>query len=285
MRISNSKLDSYNVCGMKYKFKYLDNLKGNYTSSALLFGTAMDSALNGILESIRDGKPWTVEAAKSVFVEKMSEWNSDLNRLDFFKGDIPADLLDEVHENNPEHWEQVWENMVKRGLACIDVYVKEVLPQIDTVLSVQNNGTIVNEDGDEFVYIVDFVAKLKDGRTVLLDNKTASSKYPKNSVIKSQQLSLYLESFPDIKYAGYIVLIKNPEKEKGLTHQIIVDEIPESTKQESFDKLETALAGIKANVFEKNLKSCGLYRKPCEYQNYCKWNDATGLVPNRTDRK
>lgn len=282
MRISNSKLDSYNVCGMKYKFKYLDNLKGNYTSSALLFGTAIDAALNGILEAIRDGKPWTVEAAKSLFTDKMSEWSPEVNRLDFFKGDVPAHILDDVQENNPDHWEEVWNNLVARGLACIDVYVKEVLPQIDTVISVQNNGSIVNDDGDEFVYVVDFVAKLKDGRTVLLDNKTASSKYPKNSVINSQQLSLYLESFPDIKYAGYIVLIKNPEKEKGLTHQIIVDEIPESTKQESFDKLETALAGIKANVFEKNLKSCGLYRKPCEYYKICRLNqeDPT-LVPNR----
>lgn len=283
-RISNSKLDLYSQCGMKYKFKYIDKLKGNFTPSALLFGVAMDVSLNYILESIRDKKEWTKERCEEIFLEEMNKWNGE-DRLDFFKGDVPKDLLEILDEDSREHQELIWDNLCQRGIKCISVYIENVLPQIDEVISVQNQGVIKNKEEDEFVFIVDFIAKMKDGRVVLLDNKTASSKYPKNKVVKSQQLSLYLEAFPGIKYAGYIVLIKNPEKEKGLTHQIMIDEIPEETKQESFDKLETALLNIKNEVFETNTKSCRLYNKPCEYWNLCLYGDKTGLVSTAKGKK
>ena len=214
----------------------------------------------------------------------MNDWNGQ-NRLDFFKGDVPKELLDTYDESDPAHQEMIWENITQRGLNCIDVYINDVLPLFDEVLSVQDTGPIKNEEGDEFVYVVDFIVKMKDGRIVLMDNKTASAKYPKNKVVKSQQLSLYLEAFPDVKYAGYVVLIKNPEKEKGLTYQVMIDEIPEETRAKSFKELEEALTGIKNKVFEPNLKSCRLYGKPCEYSAYCFTGDKTGLVSTKREDK
>ena len=285
MRISNNKLDTYEVCGSKFKFRYIDNIKGNFTSSALLYGTAMDAALNYILESHRDKKEINQNKANEIFIDKMNEWNPEINRLDFFKGDLPNPDVP-YDENDPKLQEEIWENICARGIASIGVYIRDVLPEIEEVLSVQNAGTIKNAEDDEYIFIVDFIAKMKDGRTVLLDNKTSSAKYPKNKVKKSQQLSLYLENFPDIKYAGYIVLIKNPEK-VGCTHQILIDEIPEETTADSYDRLEKALGGIKAQVFEPNTKSCKLYGKPCEYWNLCMYGDKTGLIPayDKKDKK
>ena len=277
MKISYSKKELYDTCGLKYKFKYIDKLQGNYISSALLYGSAMDSALNFILEAMRDGNAFHHDQPKKIFLDKMKEWDGSV-RLDYFNGDLP-NRDEDLDPNDPQSQQLVWQTLHDRGLASIDVYIKEVLPLIDKVISVQNAGSIKDND-DEFVYIVDFVAKLKDGRTVLFDNKTSSAKYPRNKVLKSEQLSLYLESFPEIKYCGYIVLIKNPEKvAKQEAFQIIVDEIPEETRQMAFDKLENALHNIKAEIFEPNLKSCGLYGKQCEYANLCKFNDPTGLVP------
>lgn len=280
MKISNSKLDLYTTCSMQYKFKYIDHLVPDITSSPLLFGIAIDSALNYILESIRDKKEYSVDTCKELFVKHMETW-SHQNRLDFFKNEAPDDLKESIDPNDPDHQEAVWDNIVKRGLDCIDVYVKEIVPQIDEVLSVQNAISIINEEGDEFVGIVDFICKLKDGRTVLMDNKTSSAKYPKNKVIKSQQLSLYLENFPEIEYAGYCVLIKNPAKEKGLTFQLMVDKIPEETKAESFRHLEETLQKIKNNEFSCNFKSCMKYGKPCAYERLCRYNDPTGLISSK----
>ncbi len=276
-KVSNSKLDLFETCGRKFKFRYIDNLKGDYTSSALLFGTALDSALNYILQSIKDDQLWFRQRAVEEFDKVIQSWNGE-NRLDFFKGDVPTHLQDQIDETDPNFQEIVWDEMYKRGLNCIDIYIKEILPLFDSIISVQDKIEIPNQDGDMFVGVVDFIAKLKDGRTVLFDNKSSSSKYPKNKVVKSQQLSLYLENFPEIKYAGYIVLIKNPEREKGLTHQVLIDEIPEETRKDSFDRLEKALYDIKNQKFEMNTKACYKFNKPCEYLAACQYGNYEGLV-------
>lgn len=268
-RISNSKLDLYQLCPRKFKFRYIEKVKGNFVSTPLLFGGAMDIALNYILQSIKDNTPWTFEEVTNLFIEQMDLWDREVP-LNYFKSEIP--------ENGNENDEAIHANLIERGLACLDVYINEVLPMIDQVLYVQEKGELLNTEGDIFEFIVDAIVKLKDGRVVLLDNKTSSSKYPKNKVIKSQQLSLYLEAYPDIKYAGYAVVIKNPDRTKGTTFQFMVDEIPESTKADSFKLLEDTLLNIKQGKFGCNYKSCKAFGKECEYARACQYGDYYGLV-------
>jgi len=274
LKISNSALDLYQTCPRKFKFKYIENLKGDFTATPLLFGSAIDAALNYILESIRDKKEWSSTEAQNIFIVKMHEWTG--NPLSYFKNEIPENINGYASEE-----EAVFDNLLNRGPNLIGVYINDVLPLIDTVVSVQDRFEVPNEDGDVFTGVIDFIAKLKDGRTVLLDNKTASSKYIKKAVVQSQQLSLYIDQFPDLKYAGYIVLIKNPAKEKGMTHQIMVDEIPEETKAEAYKLLDETMQNIKEEKFPCNFKGCKAFGKTCEYERACSYNDYTGLVPNR----
>lgn len=277
-KISNSAMDLYNTCPRKFKFRYIENLKGDFTATPLLFGSAIDGALNYILESIRDKKEWTKQEAEDIFLTKMGEWTG--NPLSYFKNEIPEN----AHEYSNEE-EAVFDNLINRGLACLEVYINDVLPQIDEVVSVQDRFDIPNEEGDVFSGVVDFIAKLKDGRTVLLDNKTASAKYKKKAVVESQQLSLYLDQFPDLKYAGYIVLIKNPLKEKGLTHQIMVDEIPEETKAAAYALLDKTMQSIKEEKFDCNFKGCKAFGKDCEYMRACQYGDYTGLISSKRENK
>lgn len=281
LRLSNSRLDLFEACPAKYKFRYVDNLKGNYTASPLLFGSAMDAALNYILESLRDGLPWKPNTVQDIFAAKMREWTPEKNRLDFFKGDVPEELKECIEADDPLFQVKVWNEMFNRGLDCINVYIKEILPLFKRIIDVQVSKVITNASGDEFIVITDFIVEMMDGRIVLMDNKTASKKYPKKSVVDSQQLSLYLEQFPDIKLAGYCVLIKDPAREKGCKFQIIIDEIPEETTADAYERLDRALKGIQAEEFPVNLKNCFSFRKVCEFENLCKYNDPTGLIPNR----
>lgn len=283
-RISNSKLDLYQLCPKKFYYKYIEKVQADVTRSSLLFGSAMDTALNYLLECVRDKKEWCQGKIKDIFVTEMHKWEGQ-NPLDFFKGEVPEELKDSADLNNKEHQEIVFDNIVQRGLNCIDIYISHILPEIDEVIEVQKKGELQNQEGDIFEFIVDAVVKLKDGRIVLLDNKTSSSKYPKKAVINSQQLSLYLENYPDIKYAAYAVLIKNPEKEKGTTHQLIIDEVPEETKQKSFDLLESTLLKIKNKEFPCNFKSCKAFGKPCEYEKLCSFGDYSGLIKTKDKRE
>jgi len=280
-RISNSGLDTYSMCPKKYYFRYIEKVKGDYTATPLLFGSAIDAALNYILESIRDKKEWDRGTAEDIFQTYMNKWDQT-QRLEYFKNELPE------YEIDPEESEEriqlrVWNNLCFRGVACLKVYIEEVLPQIEEVLSVQPKFEVVNDDGDVFTGVIDFIAKLKDGRTVLLDNKTASAKYPKNKVVKSQQLSLYADQYPEITHFGYIVLIKNPAKEKGMTHQVIVDQIPEETIAASFKLLDNTMRAIKEEKFPTNYKSCKAFGKTCEYERACSYGDYSGLISARRE--
>ena len=278
-KISNSALDCYLLCGKKYYFQYVEKYKADLTKTPLLFGVAIDNALNYILESIRDKQPWTEDEAITRFRVVMNQWKGQ-NRLDFFKNEVPEDLIDNFDPENMDHQQAVWKNLVQRGSKLINTYITEVLPLIDEVLHVQYKFNVTNDDEDVFTGVIDFVAKLKDGRTVLFDNKTASAKYVKKAVVQSQQLSFYLDQFPGITLAGYIVLIKNPAKEKGLTHQVLIDTIPEETIQASYDKLDKAMKDIKAGKFEPNYKACKAFGKSCEYEMLCSFGDVRGLIKN-----
>lgn len=285
LRMSNSRLDLYEQCPKKYDFRYNQNLKGNYTASPLLFGSAIDAALNYILESLRDKVEWDYDKARDIFFQKMKEWTSEKNRLDFFKGDVPDELKDSIDEEDPLFQIKVWNEMVNRGLECIDTYINDILPELKQVISVQDKEIITNEAGDEFIVILDFIAELNDGRIVLLDNKTASTKYPKNKVVTSQQLSLYINQFPDLIYAGYCVLIKDPNREKGLKFQIMVDKIPQETIDDAYERLDKALHGIKAGEFPRNFKACKMYNKPCEFLKICKYGQDPDLISNREEKQ
>lgn len=278
IRLSNSAMDMYIRCPKSYYYRYVENLKADITSTPLLYGIAMDAALNYILESMKDKKPFNVDEAKAVFIKHMENWNHQ-NRLDFFKSEVPEEIKDIVDEADPDHQEAVWDLIVQRGLNSIDVYIKEIVPQIEEVLVLQEKKVITNAGGHEFVFILDFIAKMKDGRVVLMDNKTASARYSKNSVKDSQQLSLYLDQYPEIEYAGYAVLIKNPEKERGVTYQLIIDKIPEETTAESYEKLDDTLKKIANEEFPCYPKGCGAFGKRCAYENYCKYGIKDGLVP------
>ena len=49
MKISHSQVSKYLACPRMYKYHYRDKLRPDTTSSALLFGDAMDKALNSFL--------------------------------------------------------------------------------------------------------------------------------------------------------------------------------------------------------------------------------------------
>ena len=49
MRLSNSSIDTFKMCPRMYKLKYLDKIRPDFTTSALHFGSAFDTALSTLL--------------------------------------------------------------------------------------------------------------------------------------------------------------------------------------------------------------------------------------------
>lgn len=276
MNISHSKVELYNQCGMKYRFKYIDKLDVNKTFTPLLLGSAIDSALNYVLIQTKVRQPIDIQKAKDIFQQEMNKWHGQ-NELVFFKSEAP-DNVNDFKPGKDQEW-VVWNHLYSIGLMMLDTYVKEIVPLFDEVIDVQITKKVDNAEGDTLVLVVDFVAKLKDGRIITFDNKTAGDikkSYPKNSVQKSQQLAIYNE-FADSKIAGYIVLQKKLVDD-AIKWEIITGEVPIEKTEEAFNRVEDALTGIKQQDFNKNFKNCYAFQRQCEYYKYCHFGNEKDII-------
>jgi len=71
-RISHSQVNMYSTCARKYKFHYIDRLRSKYLSGALLFGGALDIALNDLLKNKdTDPKLYNIEDTIRKFDKSM----------------------------------------------------------------------------------------------------------------------------------------------------------------------------------------------------------------------
>lgn len=276
MRISHSQVELYNTCAYKWFLYYREGYRADKTFTPLLFGQSIDATLNYIL--IRKKRKHIIHrsTAKSIFQKYMNQWSGQ-NELVFFKNEFPED---QYIEDDPDgNQMRCWQYLCEVGNLMIDTYIDEILDLFEEILSVQTKRKIPNEEGDILVLIVDFRAKLKDGRIVTIDNKTTSNikrNYPMTSVSKSNQLSIYVE-YENNNTAAYLILQKRIENGK-IVWKLIVDEIPEVQIEKAFSNIDTVLNGIKREEFPKNEKNCFMYGKPCIFWNACKKNNFKDLI-------
>lgn len=274
MKISHSGKEKYSQCSKSYELHYIKKLRPVKESSALKFGGALDLALNELLES-RD-----LDKAKSIFRDTWSQYRDTPNMM-FFKSDFDESLLtsedsETISNSSPELQEhlQYWISLNYKGPILLDVYFKYVLPHIKRVLSVQEVISIKNDTGDEITGITDLICEvipdLKNPDNTLIavmDNKTASSPYVKNSFMTKEQTALYTYA-TGIENAGFFVLNK-----KDFKYQVIVGKVPHELQDKVIEDFVKVLDNIKGNVFKKNLrKDCFSFGRKCDYYKYC-WNE------------
>lgn len=166
-----------------------------------------------------------------------------------------------------------WLSLRKKGLLLIQAYRDDILPQIAETHSIQERVHLPNENGDSLIGFIDAVVSFVDdpNTKVVLDNKTSSTKYKDDSVATSPQLATYCE-YKGLDSAAYAVVEKKLRKKEPRTRtQLIIDKVADETYDDTFDKYEEVLAGIKAEEFEKNYESgCFFFGKPCAYYRYCR---------------
>lgn len=177
-----------------------------------------------------------------------------------------------------------WHSLVEKGKLMVDTYRKVILPQIDTVESIQKNISIKNEDGDEITGLIDFTAKFSgDSNVYICDNKSSSKPYTAESVKESFQLATYCEA-EGVNTAAYVVMEKKLFKKdkdnivNGIRASIIKDVVPEIQLQKTFDRFESVVYNVQQGKFPKNTDSCFAFGRKCEYFGVCNYNDYTGLT-------
>lgn len=298
-KISHSGWVKYQTCPKIYEYHYCQRLRPKGTSSALVFGSAIDKALNVML--LEKNLDKSVEEFRNNFVfENMVDVVFDYKDFDRRLLSI-SDIT-----KNPDY--NAFKSLRVKGRLLLEAYYNEILPQIEEVECVQKE--LSDRSG-----IIDAIVKLRGRGRVILDNKTSARPYDSNVVANDTQLAIYSQS-TGIDVAAFAVLVKeiqyktkkicsicdfdgsvskhktcNNSKRGKRCHgpwvetseafvitQLLVDKVPEITKQivsESFSETERA---IESSIYPRNLKSCGrIYGKPCPYINKCWQNKDDGL--------
>jgi len=310
-KISHTKVSVYNECSKKYFYKYVEYLYKDEVPTPLLFGIALDEALNYILLCKKNNEAINNKSVVDVFTTYLSNYNGeyikDSPKVQYTGGDIdyylltPEDITmmmdyDPHFENvvglsqakqreytkrlkqeSIEYYNKLgWKSLYNKGLLMLDTYIHEILPKFKRIIDVQIHYIIPNGEGDELIVKMDFVAELHDGRIVVFDNKSTSKPYPDDSVQTSPQLATYLE-FYATTWAGYITLDKSIRKDKQIRWQFIVDKIPEDFSKRVFDNLTDSLYSMKMGIYEKNENACFSFGRKCDYWDLCKKGSFDGL--------
>jgi len=317
LRLSHSAIDKYKTCGRMFKLHYQDRIRETKNSSPLIFGSALDEALGIMLLQKKDDlteeeKELSKFTPLEMFEQMMND--CDWSNVHFFRSDFDDKLLTEEELKLEEH-ERGKLSLLKKGRMMLDAYEKEVMPKIFRVVSIQSEDELKNENGDILTSKTDFIAEWEtEGNVVLFDNKTSAKKYPKRSVIESQQLSIYSEA-ENIKQCGYIVCVKQInhvehktckecnfysvsrhkscfntisgvrcsgewliEEKPEVTIQVLIDDIPEETKELVFNEIQRYASYIKEEKFDMNHDSCFQYGRKCPYYDYCREGSMKGLI-------
>lgn len=309
-RLSNTSVSLYLECGLKYDLHYNKKIRPLKTKSALVFGSAIDSAFNALL------KGNTLENARTDFNTTWLKYETD-SLITYSKSDLDQDLL--KSDNVKDSKNESWESLLLKGQLMIDTYHEEVMPRIKKILAVQKPFEIANNEGDTAHGFIDMILQWEDGKTYIADNKTSSVKYEPTSAKDNRQLPTYYYAVKDeYKPHGvmYIVFDKkinlnkvktckicdticttshktcnalNPgigrcggefliTMDPKATYNVIINQIDESDENRVLAEFDTANQGISNGVFEANESSCvGKYGK-CQYWSLCRESSMDGLI-------
>ena len=267
MRISHSALQTYLECPYKYFLHYLRKLRPIDEKSSLLFGAAIDTGLNHLLETRN-----LIEAKEQFLIH----WDKyRYKKVQYSKADLEEHLVEDEPGNT-------WLSLRRRGLILLEEFDAQVMPRLKKIIAVQVNRTIKNDDDDELIVKCDFIAEWEDGIVTLFDNKTSTVKYAEDSVRNSEQLAIYYEQLKyeyNLERCGFIVIPKKINKKKlpRVDIKVILDNVSEETLDKTLASYDEVLYNIKAAQFEQNKSSCiGKFGR-CPYYLYCHSGSLKGL--------
>lgn len=303
-RISHSAWAKYLTCPQMYKLHYVDRLRPTGTSSALLFGIAIDEGLNALL--LGTGDPL------KVFRDNFPEFDKTVS---LHQNDIDLNVLDGSQQEalvGKSDYFKAWACLRVKGRLLLEAYREVFWPKVEEVISVQKN--LEGRPG-----VIDAVIKHREHGIVLIDHKTASRPYTKDAISRSTQLSLYAGN-QKIQKAGFVVLLKTIPKAKICTScgadgsgtryktcasttdgvrcngawdyrvdkkravQVLIADVPKGNQQLFESSICDVEKAIGSSIFPRNLNACNwIYGSPCPYIDYC-WKGKTNGLEKKENK-
>jgi|CXWL01.1.fsa_nt_gi hypothetical protein len=313
IRISYTANEKYQNSPQAYFLHYVKRIRERVVGSALPFGNAIDNAINEILRNKMNNKP-LMENVVSIFekavtfqtINGIEEDFRTSENIKFYKNDVDEDILIEEDQDLLDKAYHIgWVCLRRKGLLILDAYIKQAMPHLKKIISVQDTVAISDEEGNSISGFIDFVAQFEldesvinpltdegqamlalkkyNGKIIIFDNKTSSQRYKEDSVRLSKQLATYFEnpsSNYNAEFAGYVVIPKKfrKKKEPKIPIEFIIDKINDETVDDIFAEYADTIAGIKAEQFQCHMGACQASPFGCPYMRYCQSGSMEGLV-------
>jgi len=256
-RLSHSAANKYNECGKQYELHYKKKWRAKEQSAALLFGTAIDRAVEDYLlkkttepfsvflkhwkKQEINGKetelyncPEIVYSNNDLDLELLSESCYDTIAKTYSVKDVLGTIQDILERKDKIGFKKLsandkqilnhanWLCMEKKAKYMLIEATKWIDSNVVKVLGTQVKVELENEDGDHIIGFADLVAEIKGyDKPIIIDFKTSGRAYEDDSVKTSHQLALYVftlkPQYKDTNLAGYVVFHKNIRKNKEKT--------------------------------------------------------------------
>ena len=261
LHISYSQIFTYLACSLKYQFQYVEQRPHERVSIALMFGSAIHSAIERYYRSLKEnGVPDLLWQIQDFFQDHL---NADLNSRD-----IP--ILYKKETPDRESTIQMGKGLLKAFYEGIDLTGFEIAG-----IELPLTARLFNEDGKPVdmtvTGIIDLLLKDAQGNIIAIDNKTAKQPYAQATVDEDLQLTSYAYLLASNKfvfptadvYCRFDVMrkLKSPKFQQHYT-------IRTATQRRRFAKLTNRiLAGVSSRLFFPNKSwMCGdcQFAKACE---------------------
>lgn len=312
--LSHTRKDMYTLCARKYKLHYIDNIREATIGSALVLGTSIDLGLNRLLlgKSLEDANKAFIDAFSYQVINGDKVYVPESDKVTYFKKDLNPLLIKEGEPIHP------WYSLKNLGLMMLEAYQREVIPRIQKVHFIQKQIMVQSDTDDVIGGVADFGATIDNIKKVVVDNKTASKRYPKDSVKTSPQLALYQFALNADK-AAYVVLVKDPLKKSvkvcatcnashidskiktcngilkdskkrcngilkdtislSIDIQVIIDDVSLDTTEKTIEEYSNLSYNIKMENFEPDFSKCSnQWGRRCAMFDYCRNGSMEGLV-------
>ena len=238
--ISYSSWGNYLTCPRKYEIEKVEGYEPKLKSSALVFGSAFDDAVNDLVIN------GDLDKANRILIDGIKCLVKNTDHY-FFKNDFDYDLLtkeqddmavsyleNELNYQGPHSYETLHEILMKyvynagndynilsenqqlflsfistmslkqKGYMMLEAFQRELIPSLESIEGVQVE--LSSRRG-----FIDIIANIKGHGRCIIDVKTTSRAYTQDQLDFSPQLSIYSDD-QKIDKVAYFTVVKNLNK-------------------------------------------------------------------------
>jgi putative RecB family exonuclease len=249
--LSVSSINEYVECGLQYKLGKIDQVKPEYVTDALLFG----SAIHRVLETVHQAKKSKIPLALEFL---QNEWETQWQNIVIEHPDIRY----KDSEN--------YETLLLSGKQLLAAYYSDIPQDSFKVLETEAPFSFTIEGVPlPIIGVIDLIEEDEGDNIIITDFKTTSRAYSAEEIDKSFQLTVYHMAAKRNGFANREILLRfdcliKTRSPKFLQYYTVRTEEDE---RRAIKKIHSVWEGIQKGIFTPNDTSwkCGY----CAFQKHC----------------